>query len=87
MTGGYSLQSSVARSICGTQVKSQTLEIKSHLHTIIFFSKLKKIMVIIQYDWQLTVCSSMARTTCRPHIKNRTLKIKPHFHTIKFYRN
>ena len=36
MTGSYSVQSSVARTICEPHDKSRTLEIKSHFHTIKF---------------------------------------------------
>ena len=38
MTGSYSMQSRLARTTRGPHVKSRTLEIKSHVHTIIFYA-------------------------------------------------
>ena len=53
MTGSYSVQNIMARPTRGPHVKSRTLELKSHVHTIKFNRNGPKFFEMTQYNWQL----------------------------------
>ena len=84
MTSSYSVQSSIARPIRGSHVKSRTLELKSCVHTIKLTKTCWRWLCI---NGSYSVQSSVARPTRGPHVKSRTLELKSHVHTIKFNRN
>ena len=60
MIGIYSVQNSVAKTTCGLHVKSRTLKIKPHVHTINFIEIDRNLLEMIQAPFEVAAAFAKA---------------------------
>ena len=81
---GYFIQNSITIYKWRSCIKSRTLKIKSHIHTLKFYRNWLKFIEDDCMTGTYSMQSSVTRIAGGPYIKNRTLEIKSRVHTVKF---